>query len=178
MALLSLLLALAGCLAFYRFTAWEVATNARLIDENKSADDLRAGFHQRRGNIRFLWWLGCTVPAAGVLAFVSVWAGVLAFVAVGALLAGYFIRFFTPRLNLAMKLDYKPEFYASPRSASWPDAAAWQQTRAENPLLPESQLQGYANMRLAQLLTRNWHAALLLSLAAAVGAAWLVIAHF
>lgn len=149
-----------------RFTRHEVAVNAEMIRANGSADDLRKGFHQRRGWVRFWPWLGLSVGASLPGLYNSYWVFALSFLSLGILLAGYFARFFTPLLNLAMGLDYKPEFYASPDSASWPDAAVWKQTRAEAPLMPVDRLQGYANMRLAQLLTRTW---LLTRIAYAVG---------
>jgi len=140
---------------WHRFVRHEVAENAAMILANGSADDLRKGFHQRRSWIRFWPWLGLSVCAALPGLWGNYWCFPFAFAAVGLLLLGYFARWFTPWLNLAMKLDYKPEYYASPDSASWPDAAVWVKVRNLH-FATDAARQAAANDRLRALLDRTW----------------------
>jgi len=178
--LLIILLILAHVAAYFlwqRFTRHEVAVNAEMITANGSADDLRAGFHQRRTWVRFWPWLGLSV--AGALPLWGHWpAAGLGFVSLGILLTGFFARYFTPWLNVAMKLDYKPEFYASPDSASWPDAAIWKELRAGQPMWGDGALQAEANATLKSLLTRTWLAARILYAAGMLAALLLLSLHY
>jgi hypothetical protein len=158
--LLIILLILAHAAAYFlwqRFTRHEVAVNVRDIEADGAADTLRKGYHARRTWVRFWPWLG--LVAAG--SFPLLWGPhvglvLLSSLSLGILLAGFFARYFTPWLNVAMKLDYKPEFYASPDSASWPDAAVWKQARQAVAGLRADDRQDYANHLLKQLLTRTW----------------------
>jgi hypothetical protein len=167
MAWLLILLLAAGWLAAYlvfkRFTAREVKVNADAIKANGSADDLRAGFHQRRSWARFWPWL--VLVLVGSLPCVGSWpAYVSSFTGLGILLAGYFARWFTPLLNLAMGLDYKPENYASPNSASWPDALIWKAVRSQyGPHYTDAKLQPVANAKMRKLLVGVWRVCLVVA---------------
>ena len=143
--MLALLLTHAAALAVWAwFTVYyETPLNVRQITGNGSADNLKAGWHQRRTWVRFWWWLACTVLGS----VVAGWPGfVLSFGALGALLAGFFLRTFGPLLNHGLKLDYKSRFYASPVSASFPDAYIWRETRQHWPGQSDAGLQGRANL--------------------------------
>lgn len=155
-ALLTLPAALAGWYVFVRH--YEVPHNARAILDNGSADDLRKGFHQRRGNVRALVAAALALigacPAPSWLAF-----GLLA-AALLVLMAGAFARFFSPELSLARGM---PEFYCSSDSASWPDALIWRKLRAANPNVPTHLLQAQARLNLATLLYWCWYSCLALA---------------
>jgi hypothetical protein len=134
----------------------EVKLNADAIAANGAADDLRKGFHQRRSWARMWPALACCLVPS--LSFsLSNWISFLtSFLAMAALLGGFFARYFTPWLNVAMELDYKPEWYCSPDSASWPDAAIWKKLRRANPGIPDSLLLAEARTKLKALLESVW----------------------
>jgi hypothetical protein len=140
--LLLLTQALATAAWYWWAVFHEVPLNVRLILANGSADNLKAGFHQRRTWVRFWWWLGLTT--AGSLA-----AGgpdfILAFGGLGALLGAIFLRTFNPLLNVGLGLAYKERFYASPVSASFPDAYVWRHVRKAFPAELDGALQARAN---------------------------------
>lgn len=145
---LQLLFHLAALAVFAWFTIeYEVPKNAHLILANGSANDLKAGFHARRTWVRFWWWLACC--ALGCLPPL-LWGGVgsgvgFSFAALGILLAGFFLRTFGPLLNVALSLDYKKRFYASPQSDSFPDAYVWREVRSNFPGQSDAELQENAN---------------------------------
>lgn len=146
--LLSQLVVLATWLWF--IVRYEVPLNVRMINEDGSADTLWAGFHERRGWVRFWWWLAlCTAGAACAWPHVG-WA----FAALGVLLAGVFFRTFGPLLSAGMKLAYKARFYASPRSKSFPDALVWWWVRRRSQGVADALLQQKANEVNQALL--NW----------------------
>ncbi|MDJ0367370.1 hypothetical protein QMK33_19655 [Hymenobacter sp. H14-R3] len=168
---------LAAFLLWRRFTASEVKLNDRDITANGAADDLRKGYHQRRGNVRALVAGGLVLVAGLPLAPRGRLPYLLASVGLLALLAGYFARYFTPLLNLARiaagRTDLS-EFYASPDSASWPDAAAWKEARHGNNLAKYVQ-QSYANDYLRRMLTRTWWACRSISLVLFLATCYLII---
>jgi len=134
-------------LVFAWFTIrYEAPLNVRMITDNGSADDLKRGFHQRRTWVRFWWWLACVALGSTPL----LWGGgkgwVLPVGALGTLLAVFFLRTFGPLLNHGLKLDYKSRFYASPKSASFPDAYVWRHVRQGFPNESDEALQGRANL--------------------------------
>lgn len=147
MVWLQLLFHLAALAVFAWFTIeHEVPLNAHMILTNGSADDLKAGFHARRTWVRFWWWLACSV---GGSLTPLLWGGVAgvgySFAALGIVLAGFFLRTFGPLLNVTLSLDYKQRFYASPQSASFPDAYVWHHVRENSPGRPDATLQQQAN---------------------------------
>jgi hypothetical protein len=154
------------------FVPSEVALNDKDITANGSADNLRKGYHSRRNWVRGLtlgalsagaafplWWARSSGWAPSWQSWPAYGLGLLA---VAVLLTGYFIRYFTPLLNLARRaagrLDIT-EYYASSDSASWPDAKIWNQVRADTAASITSgppDPQRYANELLQKLLTRTW----------------------
>jgi hypothetical protein len=116
-----------------KFVPKEVRENAADFEANGSADDLQQGYHGRETWSRVWPALACCVVPAAPLAFVNWGAAGLGFLAMVALIGGYFARYFTPLLNLARSVGRPDigEWYASPASKSWPDAAAWKDTRAK-----------------------------------------------
>jgi hypothetical protein len=139
--------------AWCYFTQREASLNAKDILANGSADDLRKGYHARRTWARFWPWLGLTVCGCiPVLIGGSMSAFVVSYPSLGILLGAYFARFFTPALNLARG---KAEFYASPDSASWPDAAAWKVIRQQR-FAADAAEQQAANDNLKGRLESAW----------------------
>ncbi|MGI4864131.1 MAG: hypothetical protein ACRYFZ_09440 [Janthinobacterium lividum] len=158
----------------YKFIPAEVKLNAADIAANGSQDSLQRGYHSRRSWARVWPGLACCVVPAGALAFASWWAASLGFGAMAALLAGCFARYFTPLLNLAMHLAYKPEFYASPASKSWPDAAAWVKVRRSH-YLTDADEQAAANDKLKSIVLTTWYECLAAAALLAVAAGWVAI---
>jgi hypothetical protein len=156
-----LFLALAALAYWYwsaKFVPKEVRENAADFEANRAADDLQRGYHGREMWSRVWPALACCVVSAAPLAFANWGAAGLGFLAMVALIGGYFARYFTPLLNLARsstRLDIG-EWYASPDSKSWPDAAVYKKARAAytdaNPLTRQQ----YADHLLERLLTRTW----------------------
>lgn len=104
----------AGLLLWRSFTIDEVEVNRVMIEADKSANTLANGFHERRTWIRFWHGLGCLVVGGVPAAAFAGWAAIgWSCAALGVLLGGYFLRTFSPMLNAALKLAYKPRFYVS-----------------------------------------------------------------
>jgi len=103
-----------GLLLWRSFTIDEVEENRVMIKQDGANNSLGAGFHERRTWHRFWHLLLCTIlgglPAA---AFVSWEVMAWSTAALAILLAGYFLRTFSPMLNAALELAYKPRFYVS-----------------------------------------------------------------
>lgn len=170
----SLLFLILAALSYWLYThkavPAEVKLNADMITQNGAADDLRGGFHQRRSWARVWPALACCLVPSLSFCLSNLPSLLLSFLAMAALLGGFFARYFTPWLNLAMKLDYKPEWYCSPDSASWPDAAIWEKLRRANPGIPDNPLLAEARTNLKTLLTRTWLWCRIAAAAAAVSA--------
>lgn len=177
-SLLFMILASLSCWLYARkIVPAEVKLNADMITANGAADDLRKGFHSRRSWARVWPALACCLVPSLAFSLSNLPSLLLSFLAMAALLGGYFARYFTPWLNLALKLDYKPENYCSPDSASWPDAAIWKKLRRANPGLPDNLLLAEARTNLKALLTRTWLWARLTAGALAVAAVVVAATH-
>lgn len=165
------------------FVPAEVKLNDADITANGSQDNLRKGYHSRRN-----WVRGLTLAALAAAAALPLWwahstswyptgqswlAYLLGFLAVAVLLGGYFIRYFTPLLNLARRAAGRTditEWYASSDSASWPDAAIYKALRAQFPAAPAAELASMASRALQKLLTSTWRYCLLAAALLALGA--------
>jgi hypothetical protein len=116
-----------GLLLYRSFVNDEVEVNRVMIKEDGANNTLGQGFHERRTWHRFWHTAACTVVGAlPAAAFVSREAMAWSAAALFVLLAGYFLRTFSPMLNAALKLDYKPRFYVSySATASLLDRVVW-----------------------------------------------------
>lgn len=167
----------------YKFIPAEVAQNAADFVANGAADNLQRGYHGRETWSRIWPGLACCVVPSLSFALSNLTSCLLSFLAMAALLAGAFARDFTPKLNLARIANgdtWLSEWYASPASKSWPDAACWKRTRNEYKADPENCLlseQEYANLLLLQLLNRTWLWARLAAGALAVAAVVVAATH-
>lgn len=144
---------------FVRFTRWEVARNLADILADGAKDSLRRAYHLRRTLVRAAVLAALALLAAAPLLLAGRWLpAALVAASAGALLAGFFARYFSCWLNEARGLPY---WRASGDSASWPDASAFQLARAAYPNPLELELayverQLYADAMLCRLVTRTW----------------------
>jgi len=159
------------------FVPREVRENVADFEANGAADDLQQGYHGRETWSRVWPALACCVVPAAALAFTSWGAAALGFLGMVALIGGYFARYFTPLLNLARHATRPDitEWYASPASKSWPDAAVYKKARKIKAAIPGLDLQTVANNLLRELLTRTWLWCRLAAALLAVGAVALTL---